>query len=289
MERYFTKFPELTYANTDCKNITLRVVAEEKLKLNPSLYHQYTLSESERADLLADSYYQDSYYDWLIYLNNGIVDPYYGWYIDTYDFNNFIIKKYGSIENAQKRIKYYQLNWPTSDVELTPSFYENNLPDSLKKYYDPVFTQQNKIISYIRKKDDFVTNTNKILEFTLSSVTGNGYVKGEIIDIYNPSVSTVIGGCEVVFANTSVVKVQHISGNTSPTNKIRGETSNTLSTISNTTILVENLIDSEAVYWSPVYFYEYELEKNEKNKNIRLLDSNLSLDVAEELRVLLKE
>lgn len=289
MERYFIKFPEMTYANTQCRDITRRVTMEDKLKLNPSLYHRYTIGETERADLLAHSYYEDSYYDWLIYLNNGIVDPYYGWYMDMYDFNNYIIKKYGSIEQAQKRIKYYQLNWPTNDVELTPSYYENNLPDHLKKYYDPIFNTQNKIISYRRKKDDIVTNTNKLLQFAVGSVTGNGFMKGEIVDIYNSTLSSVIGGGEVVFANTTTLKVHHISGNTSSTNKVLGETSNTLATITQSNILIENLPDDEAVYWSPVYHYDYELEKNEMNKNIRLIDSSFSLDIAEELRVILKD
>jgi len=288
MERYFIKFPTFTYANTECKDITRRVTMENSIKMNPTLYHKYTVSEGERADLLSDSYYEDSYLDWLLYLNNGIVDPYYGWYIDDYDFDNHILKKYGSIENAQKKIIYYQLNWPTNDVELSPSYYENNLPDQLKKYYSPNFSQQNKIISYSRKREDIITNTNKLLNFNISSVTGNGFVKGEIIDIYNSALSNVIGGAEVTFANTTVVKVKNISGNTSPTNKILGESSNTLATITDTSILVENLPDDEAVYWSPVYYYEYEQEKNEKNKNVRLLDANFSMEVAEELRVILR-
>jgi len=288
-ERYFIKFPTFTYSNTECKNITRRVTMEESIKLNPTLYHKYTVSEGERADLLADSYYEDSYYDWLLYLNNGIVDPYYGWFLDDYDFNNFIVKKYGSIENAQKKIVYYQLNWPTNDVEITPSFYENNLPEQLRKYYSPNFNAQSKIVSYSRKRDDVITNTNKLLNFTVSSVTGNGFSKGEIIDIYNSGMSQVIGGAQVTFANSTVVKVQNISGNTSPTNKILGESSNTLATITDTDILQENLTDDEAIYWSPVYFYEYEQEKNEKNKNVRMLDSGFSLEVAEELRVILRD
>jgi hypothetical protein len=262
---------------------------QDGLELNPTLYHKYTLVETERPDLLADTYYKDSYYDWLIYLNNGIVDPYYGWYLDLYEFNNYIAKKYGSIEQAQKKIIYYQLNWPVNDNELTPSFYENTLPDYLKKYYDPIFNSQSKIIAYSRKKEDIITNTNRILEFAVSSVTGNGFIQGEIIDIYNSALSQIIGGAEIVYANTTIVKVQHISGNTSPTNKILGETSNTLATITDTDILVENLPDDEAAFWSPVYYYEYEQEKNEKNKNIRLLDSGYSLEVAEQLRVILKD
>jgi hypothetical protein len=262
---------------------------ENSLKLSPSLYHKYTVSETERVDLIADTYYSDSYYDWLIYLNNGIVDPYYGWYMDSYDFDKFIEKKYGSFEMAQKKIIYYQLNWPTNDNELSPSYYENNLPDSLKKYYAPNFNSQNKIISYSRKREDITTNTNKLLDFSLQFINGNTFTKGEIVDIYNSAGSQIVGGAEVVFANTTHIKVHNISGNTSATNKVRGESSNSYATISETTLLHENLTDDEAAYWSPVYYYEYEQERNERNKNIMLVDANFSLDIAEELRILMRQ
>jgi hypothetical protein len=289
MERYFIKFPTLTYANTECKDITRRVVLENVLQKNPSLYHKYTISQGLRPDMLSASYYEDSYLDWLIYLNNGIVDPYYGWYLETDDFDQFIKKKYGSTEQAMKKVAYFQLNWPTDDKEITPSFYENNLPDTLKKYYVPVFNVNNRIVSYVRKQEDVVTNTNRILHFDVTVNSGNGFVVGEIIDINNNALSEVVGVCEVVFANTSVVKAQHIGGNTAPTNKLVGENSNTIATITNTDIRANNIPDDEYVYWSPVYYYEYENEKNEKNKNIRLLDTGFAMEVAEQLRVALKE
>lgn len=288
-ERYFIKFPNITYANSTCKDITLRPRLDNKITANPSVFHKYTLKSNARPDLIAENYYEDPFYDWLIYLNNGIVDPYYGWYLNDMEFKQFIIKKYGSIELAQKKIIYYQLNWPSDDVEITPSFYNGNLPFALKKYYTPVFGLGEKIVSYKRKQDDYITNTNKLLNFTITIDSGNGYSVGEILDIYNPAMSSIVGGGEVVFANTSVVKVKNISGNTSATNKVKGETTNTISTISVSTTLHENLNDNEAVYWSPVYYFEYESEKNEKNKNIRLLLNSYSLEVAEQLRKTLKQ
>lgn len=289
MERYFIKFPELTYANTQCKDITRRVVMIDDIRKNPSLYHKYTLEPGYRPDLLADTYYNDAYLDWLIYLNNGVVDPYYGWYLDNVEFNNFVAKKYGSVELAMKKVAYWQLNWPTDDKEITPSFYDNTLPGILKKYYSPVFNINNKIVSYTRKQEDVTTNTNKLLHFNITINSGNGFTKGEIIDINNNAQSNVVGICEVVYSNTTVVKAQHIGGNTSPPNKLVGEISNTVATITETITLAENLGDEEAVYWSPVYYYEYENEKNEKNKNIRLLDSSYAMEIAEEIRVALKE
>lgn len=377
-ERYFIKFPNTVYANTECKNITLRPVLSDKLDSTPSLFYKYSLKTGARADMISSNYYDDPYYEWLIYLNNKIIDPYYGWYLGDYEFEQFIKKKYGSIEQAQKKIYYYQLNWTNDDNEITPSFYNSTLPYVLRKYYTPIFGASDKIIAYRRRESEVLTNTNKLLHFDITTISGNGYTVGEIIDIQNIQMSEVIGGAEIVFANTTTIKVKNISGNTSAgiytsfntntgvnsstdyittttnhklsngdivqylttgsntvdgltngsfyyvkyansttglalsstvnganinltgitsselhildkRNIIIGEVSNTIAKINNTDILYENLTDEEAVYWAPVYFYEYEVDKNEANRNLRLLHNNYALEAAEELRTILKE
>ena len=288
-ERYFAKFPTIEYANTKCVNITKRPTLAQELENNPTIFHKYTLKTGARPDVIAENYYEDPFYDWLIFLNNKIIDPYYGWYLNDYDFNNFIKIKYGSNEVAQKKIIHYQLNWPTTDLEITASFYNNNLPFALKKYYTPNFGQSNKIISYKRKQDDFIVNTNRLISFDVTITSGNAYTVGEIIDIKNSTLSSIVGGGEVVFANSSIVKIKNVSGNTAATNKIVGETSNAISTITKTTTAYQSLSSEEEVYWSPVYYYEYEVENNEKNKNIRLLHSNYALQTSEELRTVMKE
>jgi hypothetical protein len=121
----------------------------------------------------------------------------------------------------------------------------------------------------------------------IPSNTASRFVKDETVDILNGS--TVVGSGQIEFANSSVINIKRISGNTSATNTIRGDISNTLATINSSTILFENITDDEAVYWSPVYCYDFEQELNEKNKNIKLLDSNYALQSAEELRKKLKQ
>jgi len=289
MDTYFVKFPAFYYSNVVCKNITRRVTLPENISLNSSLFYRYDVKFATRPDVISDNYYGDSGLDWLIFLNNGVIDPYYGWTMNDEEFDGFIEKKYGSIETAKKKIKYYQLNWPTDESEISVSYFNNNLPGQLRKYYSPVFSNFENILSYKRKKEDLTINTNKIIEFSLSSVTGNVFSVGEVVDIYNPSQSQIIGGAEVSFANTSIIKVQNISGNTSPTNKVRGETSNTIATISSTLLLKNNIPDDESVFWSPIYFYDYEMERNEKNKNIYLLKKEYSPEFSEAIKNKLQE
>jgi len=44
-------------------------------------------------------------------------------------------------------------------------------------------------------------------------------------------------------------------------------------TVSNADITFENFTTSEGVFWSPVSYFDYEMEINEQKKNIKLVGS----------------
>jgi len=285
-EFYFSKFPIITYANTKCRDISRRVVLSQDSRATPTVFYPYTIKAGLRADVLADAFYDDSYYDWLIYHTNGIIDPYYGWYLSEYDFNEFLKKKYGSIEYTQKKVKYYQLDFTTDDIDIPVSFYETNLPYQLRKYYEPNYGYSSKVISYKRRQEYWTVNTNQILKLDVANTSGS-FIEGELVDLIYEQAS--VGAAEIVSSNDSVVIIQSISGNTSANNTIKGETSNVSAYVANSVAIQVNIPDDEYVYWSPIYVYEWERSKNEEKKHIQLLDANYALDVAEDLRVKLKE
>lgn len=297
-EYYFSKLGTIKYNNTLCCDITKRVSLNEKLKNSPTLFYPYELKNGIREDTLANAYYQDPYYYWLIYLTNSVIDPYYDWNLDDNDFNNFIIEKYGSIEYAMKRTKYYQLNWGLDTLDITPSFYENQIPSVLKKYYTPNFGYSSRIISYTRRRADWITNTNKTIKFDFELIGNTQFVNNEIITITS-NVDESAGKCEVISSNTSSMIIQNF--------ELVAEKSDILTDIANSSIyfsgdiskanchilgyttLSENISDEEFVYWEPVSYYDYEKIKNESKKHIHLIDANYALPIAEELRLKLKD
>jgi len=285
-ELYFKKFPTISYSNSICTDITKRVVAIAPLRYAPIAYEKYTIKSESRADMIASNYYDDPYYEWLLYLTNGIIDPYYDWNLSSSDFYSHIIQKYGSLSIATKKVKYYINNWVNDDTEITTAAYNSYLPYDHRKYYTPNYGMSSQIISYKRKQDDTTKNTNKIISMGITITAGNGYSVGETVDILN--VNTTVGEGEIEYANTTNIRIKNISGNTSATNTIRGDNSNTLATITSSTVQFENITNAEAVYWNPVYFYDYEIELNEQNKNIKLLNNNYALQTAEQLRKVLK-
>jgi len=116
MALYFDKFPVLLY-NIEGKrlstyqtttNIFFRVRVIREILANISAYYEYLISDSDTPEILADKVYGNPEAHWLILMTNDIVDPQYDWPLNSTNFNNYIIKKYGSIANAQTQIHHYE-------------------------------------------------------------------------------------------------------------------------------------------------------------------------------------
>lgn len=289
MDSYFTKFPTIYYNGTLCKDISRSARFTEESRNQTSLFYPVEIDAGFRADNLAEAYYQDSEMDWLIWLTNDIIDPYYDWYLSEQEFENFIVSKYGDYPTAIKKIKFYRNNWSKLDESISPSFYENSLALDLKKYYTPVFGSGTKILNYIRKQEDWSTNTNRIIKYTL---TGNvAFTNSEFVDI--KYLGETVGTATVINSNTSQVTIQHVSGNTTANSTwiktLVGETSNvSVNTVSSSIVKI-NISDDEAIFWDPVTALDIEQEYNESKKNLFVINSDYALDVSEQLRLKLRD
>ena len=290
-DQFFSQFPLITYANTECRDLTKRVRINASIKDNIDLNYPVEIEAGFRPDLLAEAYYDDEELDWLIYLMNETVDPYYEWYISDIDFNDFIITKYGSHANSQEQIAYYRNNWYEDDNQLTPEQYNSVIDMAWRKYYEPIFTPTNAIYSYRRKRDDWVVNTNRILQYNVFN-SEVGFTNSEIVDIKLPN-TEIVGGGTVVTSNDTVLIIHHVSGNTTAnttaTKVIVGETSGANAFTNAVTTLSENFTIEEGRFWSNVTYYDLELENWESKKAVEVINSDLVPQVTEEVYFKLKE
>jgi hypothetical protein len=108
MPFYFRNFPFVSYdidgdgISQVVQNPLVRFKIVEKLQNSKFLYQEYIIEE-ESASEISFKFYGNETLDWVIYVTNNIIDPKYDWPLDYRDFNNFIIKKYGSVENASRQ------------------------------------------------------------------------------------------------------------------------------------------------------------------------------------------
>lgn len=116
MSQFFNLFPRIEYDVNNSQystydaitNITFRVRFVRDLLNNIYSYTPYTIREGDTPEILADKVYGNPEAHWMILYANDMLDPQYDWPLDTRSFNNYIKKKYGSLETAQTTIHHYE-------------------------------------------------------------------------------------------------------------------------------------------------------------------------------------
>lgn len=276
VDNYFSKFPTITYANTVCRDLSRRAKLSANTMRDLSQYYEVEIRDGTRADLISFGYYDDSSLDWLIYLSNEIVDPYYQWHLSTQDFKKYLIKKYGSVEASQKHIKYYRNNWYDDYQQLTPDQYEFNIINSWKKYYTPVFGNGAQILAWKRREEDWVVKTNKIYKFEIANT--DNYIVGELVDVTDTG--TRVGGGEITAISNTYIMIKNIDGAFEANNIVTGEESEIDQTITAANLVYEAITEEEGVFWSPVTCYDCENERNAYNQQIRVIEETNTVDIS---------
>lgn len=294
MTEFFKKFPTINYANTTAKNLMARVNFTQLALNTRRAYYTYDVEEGERVDTISYNYYDNADFFWLISLANQTIDPYYDFPISYDDVNTMLVKKYGSVQAASRKILYFTNNWLTDDSNISTAAYDSlpggkefqdtpwdstSLSTNLKKYWAPDIGSNGKIIGYVRKQEDWVITTNKTVQCTLSS--NAAFTVGERII----QSSNVIATVEYSSGTTLIVK--HVDDTIALTT-ITGEDSAVTATVSAVNTLVQNIPDAEMIYWSPVTAFDHEHGLNQAKRNIKLLDNRSAQQATTELKRLLK-
>lgn len=284
--RYFEKFPYINYQDTIACNIMRRVNLNQNVKSFYTAFYPHTMISGDKIDHIAYNFYDDVNFDWLIYHANDIIDPFYDVHISGQEFDNHIVKKYGSLRAAIRKVIRYRNNWRNDDTIISSSAYEA-LPASRKKYWNPL-TNAFGNIGYERAEIDFFASTNKIESFDFVSNTNGTLVVGENIVRDDDSESIA----EITWANTSSCVVQHVVGDfTSNTNyTVTGEQSGVTATINaGTHLTLQHVIpEEEQIYYSRYTAYDEEFEENESKRDIYLVDNVYSDKLNTQLGELLK-
>jgi hypothetical protein len=155
--KYFENFQLIRYNNALSINITQRAAILDTVFGDQYAFYPYRVKNGMRAEQVAEKYYGDPDYVWLVYFSNNIIDPYHQWTMDDDTFNAHLIKKYGSVQAAYETIVKYRINWYEDTRELSKIQYDS-LPWYEKKYWMPEFDVNNLPLHYIRKPMDFISN-----------------------------------------------------------------------------------------------------------------------------------
>lgn len=282
MAKYFDKFPLVSYSNNVAKNILARVDFTSTTRNDINANFDYVLTDGlSRPDMVSQAYYNSPWYDWVLYINNNVMDPYYDYYVTEENLNDYIISKYGSLESARTRIVHYRNNWAIDDGTIDISVYDN-LSGKLKKYYKPNISITNQVLNYSRIQEDWIRTTNKVIELTLDPAYISNYNVNDIISQTSTDAEATV---KQIIADKNILIVHHVVGEFATSAAIldinTGPTEQYLDTdgVYKNRNLWENITDDEASFWEAVTAYDYETEQNAIKKYITIIKSDYILDI----------
>lgn len=107
---YFDRLPTTFYTLDDKKtvqvvrNILLRIAISEDIKTNLSLFDEYDVQDGETPEIVADRFYGNPLYHWLVLHYNDILDPRFDWPLSTRNLIKYCQSKYTNINAAHHYI-----------------------------------------------------------------------------------------------------------------------------------------------------------------------------------------
>jgi len=277
MGKYFSKFPVIEYQGKIAKNILARPKVMTDLDSGKTPYYTYKVPAGKYYDQISSEYYGNHDFTWLMYLANQVVDPYYDVYLNDEDFNQFIIKKYGSIAFAQSVYAYWENSYKSDTREISFIQYDS-LPPQQKRFWTPVVTNvYTSPTAYRRKQLDEKVSTNRVV--TVSSNQSSQYT------INDEFITQDING------NPAGGIVKAISGNNITLNHVFSVivNGNEYSELINQISAFDNIPAIEAQYWTPVTLLEMEERANLERQDIRMVDKSLTYVVEKDLKKVMNE
>jgi len=96
MANFFNFYPKIVKDNTLVTDIITRIALRSELADKLSLFYPYNLQDGDTPELIAFKYYKDPEKHWIVLLTNEIVDPFFDWPLNNFQFEKYLDEKYKS-------------------------------------------------------------------------------------------------------------------------------------------------------------------------------------------------
>jgi hypothetical protein len=128
MAKYFNYFPKTFYTSNNnvngveaITNIISRFAFDSQLKENTSAFYPYQVQDSDTPEIIADKYYGNVEYHWVVLLFNNIIDPQFDWPLKNNTLIDYIDKKYTANGSANTPAQS-GLTWALSENNIQGYF-----------------------------------------------------------------------------------------------------------------------------------------------------------------------
>jgi hypothetical protein len=127
---YFRQVPNFEYVSRNkgehyiseyipVKNLFKRGKLREDIFANLAFFEKYSIIGDERPDQVAFKFYNESTLDWVVLLANNILNIQSEWPMTQETFDKVMLEKYGSYENLYSGIHHYETNEIKNSLGIT--------------------------------------------------------------------------------------------------------------------------------------------------------------------------
>ena len=115
MSNYFSYFPKTPHDLTNngqtvqLTNLLRRFKVQSSVVDKADVYYEYDIQDGDRPDTIAEKYYGNANYAWLVLHFNDIEDVHFDWPLTSNDFESYISGKYGTISAAKAQVEEYRI------------------------------------------------------------------------------------------------------------------------------------------------------------------------------------
>jgi|TARA_R100000005_G_scaffold74677_1_gene41867 hypothetical protein len=131
MSNYFSKVPNFEYVSRlpdanisdyiEVKNLFKRAFLREDIFQDLAFFTKYQIIGDDRPDNVAFKIYEDSSLDWVVLISNNILNIQSEWPMKQYDFDKYLLDKYGTYEKMNEVHHYETVEIKNGDgVVLVP-------------------------------------------------------------------------------------------------------------------------------------------------------------------------
>lgn len=137
MTERFSIYGKIRHNNRLITDITKRTTLIPEARNDDAITGNYYITDGETAWSLAQDFYNDSDYYWLILLVNEITSPFFDWPLTTNEFERYMDNRYGLAADDTRYYLYQDREWETlvnpEAYAVTNREYEHNLNETRRK------------------------------------------------------------------------------------------------------------------------------------------------------------
>ena len=118
MPKYTKILPQLTYNGCSISDITHRLDMLKTVEKYATMYYSVTIDEDATPEKVAEQYYGNSDYWWIVCAINKVIDPFYDWVMKETEVYAYAEKIYDDIDEIHHYEDAEYVQYPEQSVEV---------------------------------------------------------------------------------------------------------------------------------------------------------------------------